>query len=177
MIQYFEPSGPDEWVRITVDSDWAGCKTTKKSTSGGVARWGRSTLKTWATTQSVVALSSGEAEYYAMLKGACLGLGIGSLLEDLGIKVSVRLETDSAAAKGIAGRRGVGKVRHIEICYLWLQERVKQRDIEIVKIPGAVNEADLMTKNLDGARMTELAKSLGFERAEGRHRLTPEVAD
>ena len=176
LIQWFEPCGPQDFVKVTVDSDWAGCRTTRKSTSGGVARWGSSTLKTWATTQAIIALSSGEAEYYAMLKGACLGLGIYSLLEDFGMSVKVRLETDSAAAKGISGRKGVGKVRHIEICYLWLQERVRAKDIEVVKIPGNTNEADLMTKNLDGNRMNELLRALGFVRESGRHELTPPAA-
>ena len=44
------------------DSDWAGCLRTRKSTSGGVLTWGGSVLKSWSTTQSTIALSSGEAE-------------------------------------------------------------------------------------------------------------------
>ena len=51
-----------------VDSDWAGCRTTRKSTSGGVLMLGRHPLRAWSSTQGVVALSSGEAEYFAALK-------------------------------------------------------------------------------------------------------------
>ena len=87
-------------------------------------------IKTWSNTQSVVALSSGEAEYYGMVKGASLALGIRSMLSDLAVNLTIRLRTDATAAKGIAARRGLGKVRHIEVNQLWLQDKVqKERDM------------------------------------------------
>ena len=57
-------------VKIVVDSDWAGCSQTRKSTNGGCIMVGYVCLKAWSTTQRVVALSSGEAEYYAAIKGS-----------------------------------------------------------------------------------------------------------
>ena len=71
--------------------------------------------KKWATTQTVVAISSGEAEDYDMTKGACKGLGVIDLMEDLGgSRMPIVLQTDSSVAKGIASREGVGKVKHLE---------------------------------------------------------------
>ena len=55
-------------VKVYVDSDWAGCRRTRKSTNGGVLMVDGACLKFWSTTQAVRALSSGEAEYYAGLK-------------------------------------------------------------------------------------------------------------
>ena len=52
------------------DTDWAGCKTTRKSTSGGLAMLGTHILKCYLSTQNVVALSSGEAEYYGLTKAS-----------------------------------------------------------------------------------------------------------
>ena len=52
-------------VRAYVDSDWAGCRKTRKSTSGGVLMLGATAVRGWLTNESVIALSSGEAEYYA----------------------------------------------------------------------------------------------------------------
>ena len=65
--------------------------------------YGRHLLNNWNTTQNVEALSSGEAEYWEMM------------MEELGVKIWVKLKTDASAAKGIATRRGMEKVRHIEV--------------------------------------------------------------
>ena len=72
-------------------------------------------------------MSSGEAEYYGMVKGASYSLGIKSMASDLGIRwdpASVDMFTDWSAAKGIASRRGLGKVRHIAVCQVWLRDKV-----------------------------------------------------
>ena len=45
-------------------------------------------------------------------------------MKDLGVNMSITILTDASAAKGIASRRGLGKVRHIEVNQLWVQERV-----------------------------------------------------
>ena len=106
------------------DSDWAGDKISRKSTSGGVAMLGNHCIKAWSTNQQVIALSSGEAEYYGLVKGASVALGIQSIMRDLGIKTTIQLLTDASAAKGIANRMGLGKVRHIEVTQLWLQQNL-----------------------------------------------------
>jgi hypothetical protein len=49
------------------DSDWAGCVRSRRSTSGGSIVLGTHTLKTWSSTQPVIAMSAAEAEYYAMV--------------------------------------------------------------------------------------------------------------
>ena len=72
-------------VKIIVDSDWAGCLQTRKSTNGGCIMVGDVCLKAWSTTQRVVALSSGEAQYCGAIKGASEGLGFLAGCADLGI--------------------------------------------------------------------------------------------
>ena len=71
----------------------------------------------------MIATSSGEAEYYGTTKGASQALGMKALMQDVGIDTGIVVETDSTAAKGIAFRQGIGKVRHIEVCQLWLQQK------------------------------------------------------
>ena len=102
------------------DTDYAGCLRTRKSTNGGLLCVGSHVVKGWSTTQSVVALSSGEAEYYGMVRGAATGLGMKAVMKDLGLEARVRVKTDASAAYGIAHRLGLGKVRHLETCQLWL---------------------------------------------------------
>ena len=87
--------------------------------------WGSHLVKSWSSTQSVVALSSGEAEYYGMVKGASVELGLQSVLKDFNIDCGITLKSDASAAIAISNRRGLGKVRHIEVCQLWLQDKVR----------------------------------------------------
>ena len=67
--------------------------------------------------------------------------------------VRLHLATESSAAKGIASRRGLGKTRHLDACFLWLQEKVNNTSIYIHKILGAENPADLLTKYLGPVRI------------------------
>jgi len=159
-----------------VDSDWAGCKTTCRSTSGGALMLGQHCIKGYSTTQATVALSSGEAELYAMTKGASQALGIISLAADFGIVLSGMIHCDAAAALGIVNRQGLGKLRHVNVRYLWLQEKVKDKELEVVKVPGADNPADLFTKHLDAATMWKHVTKLGFHAAEGRAGTAPKLA-
>ena len=107
----------DGVVTVWSDTDFAGCRKTRKSTSGGVITLGKHVVKTWSTTQAILALSSGEAEYYGIVKGCSQGLGMKAMMEDLGVKVRVRVKTDANAAVGIANRIGSGKVRHLEVSH------------------------------------------------------------
>jgi hypothetical protein len=72
-----------------------------------------------------------------------------------------------AKARGIACRRGLGRVRHIEVNQLWIQDRVINRDIEIAKINGKENIADIHTKPLRDGKFEKFApKILGTPSAK-----------
>ena len=62
-----------------------------------------------------------------------MGLGLRSMYKEAGIQVGLMVKTDVSAAKGIAMRRGMGKVRHIETSQLWVQENIAEGKIKIVK--------------------------------------------
>ena len=74
---------------------------------------GQHRIRTWSSTQPSVTLSSGEAEYYGLVKAAGAGLGHQPLMMDLGLKLPVTAWTDSSAAIGIASRSGLGKLMHL----------------------------------------------------------------
>ena len=119
LVQSFEWQEFPKAVTTFTDSDWASECTNRKSTSGGVVTLGAHTVKAWSSTQQVVALSSGEAELYALIRGAAQTKGIMACLCDFGIKADGVIKTDSTAALGITHRRGLGKTRHIEVQFLW----------------------------------------------------------
>ena len=143
---------PPALIQTYVDSDWAGCRRTRKSTSGGVIYFGGAAVRGWSSNQAVIALSSGE-EDYAALKGASASLGFQSMLRDLGIRAPLTLFTDSGAARGIIHRVGLGKLRHLETGYLWLQAAVKAKRLQVRKVLGTENPAYLFTEHLSAADM------------------------
>ena len=105
-------------------------------------------IKTWAKTQSCVALSSAESEFYATLKTAQESIGLISMCKELGWSLKARLMVDASAALGVAQRLGVGRIRHLETGALWLQEQELRKVLSMNKVPGSSNCADAMTKNV-----------------------------
>jgi hypothetical protein len=162
-----------KYIDCWVDTDWAGCPRTRRSTSGGGFLWGGHAIKTWSTTQAVISLSSAESEYYGLVKGACQLLGVMALLKDFGITVQGRIHIDSSAAKGIASRTGLGKVRHIAVHLLWVQERLRNKDFELFKCKGTDNVADLQTKFLSREDNERLSLDWGANFMDGRTEAMP----
>ena len=106
-------------------------------------------------------MSSAESEYYAIVTGASEGLAVQAIASEMGWPMKVRIHTDSSAAKAVASRRGLGKLRHIELKYLWVQELVQQQRVVMKKIPGVRNPADHLTKPKQLFEFKPLLEELG----------------
>jgi len=125
-----------------------------------------------------VTLSSGEAEFHGLVKGAAVSLGQQALFADLGLRVPIRLWTDSSAAIGITSRQGLGKLRHVDTKTLWLQQAARTKKVEIRKVAGLVNPADLLTKfSLSKERILELVRLLGCYFGDGRPAHAPALRE
>ena len=135
---------------------------------------GKHTIKHWASTQPSVSLSSGEAEFYGVVRGSGQGLGYQALLKDLGLNVPLRVWTDSSAALGICSRQGLGKLRHLDTHTLWVQQAVRSRRIELKKVLGEENPADLPTKHsLPNERLEKLTALYDCHFKGGRAETAP----
>ena len=132
-------------IDVMSDSDWAGCRATRRSTSGGAVLHGSHLLLHWSKMQSNVALSSGEAELSAQVKGVSEGLCVRNVAKDLGVELRLRTHADSSAARGILNRVGVGKLKHLEVKHLWVQDLVKTKQVESVKVSRLSNPSDILT--------------------------------
>ena len=64
---------------------------------------------------------------------------------EMGLEAEFELLTDSSAAKGIIMRQGAGRVKHLDIKSLWIQERENLGDLKVLKIPRLENVSDLLT--------------------------------
>ena len=133
--------------------------------------FGTHLIKSSSTVQSTIALNVGESEFYSAVKGAAHGLGVRSLLSDWGIpgiRLELEIKTDSSAAKGFACRRGLGKQRHVNTRFLWLQDRVACGDVRILKVRTHEQLADPLTKAMTGAARDQLFAKCGLVFVPGR---------
>ena len=173
-LVYTYPWQEASGIDVYSDTDWSGCPRTRRSTSGGCVMFGRHVIRTWSSTQPLVTLSSGEAEFYGLVKAAGAGLGHQSMFEDFGLKTPVRVWTDSSAALGISTRSGLGKLRHLETHTLWVQEKVRTGAIQVRKVRGDVNPSDLFTKHLQSKdEIHQLVRLFGCECRTGRSSVAP----
>ena len=149
----------DETLQVHVDSDWAGNLLERKSTTGVIVRRGKHLLR---HLQTLVALSSGEAEYDALIREACTSLGIQSHYQDWMIDVPIQINSDSSAARSVARRRGIGgRLRHLQTRHLWLQSRVALGHLKLDVVAGERNPADTLTKPLPGRKIREWSEHVG----------------
>ena len=146
------------------DSDWAGKEQGRKSTSGGVVTLGAHMLKTWSSQQQIIALSSGEAELYALVKAAAQTKGIMAMLADFGISVSGMVLTDASAALGMVHRQGLGRTRHIDVQYLWVQQEVLSQRLQVQKVGTRENVADFLTKDVPDKVLSKHLETLELHR-------------
>ena len=129
---------------------------------------GRHAIKHWSSTQSSVALSSGGAGFAGVIRGSGQGLGYQALLKDFGVEASLRVWTDSSAAVGICNRQGLGKLRHLDAHTLWIQQAVRTGRVDLRKVAGGVNPADLFTKHgLSRLRVNSSWPYMGASTSEG----------
>ena len=131
-------------------------------------RIGHHVIKTWSSTQQIIALSSGEAELYAMTRGAAQTKGLISMLEDFGLTADAKVHSDASAAIGIAHRRGLGKTRHIQVQYLWVQAEIAAGRLAVKKVGTHENTADLLTKALPREKVAGHLQTLDFEISTSR---------
>ena len=89
-------------------------------------------------------------------------------MRDWGQAKSSMLYADSSAALAIAKRKGAGKLRHINISALWIQDIQDREGAIFNKIDGLVNPADLMTKYLARDKIDGCLATLCQQRREGR---------
>ena len=108
-------------------------------------------VKHWSRTQSGVALSSGEAELYALVKGSTETLGVIQMASEMGHVQSGTLCTDSSAAKGTVSRIGGGRLKHVEVNNFWIQEKCASGALSFRKVPRTANPSDTLTHHWEGA--------------------------
>ena len=168
-----------EQSALTVYSDthFADCQITRKRTSGGCALLGKHLVTHWASTQKVVTLSSGNVELYGVVKRATQAPGLRNLAQDMGLvdKTDICLFADSSAAIGICRRTGIGKVRQLSTCQLWIQEKIRHGVLSLFKVLGSDNRAGLLTKHVPRECAGKHISTMYTTRESGRAKTAPQL--
>jgi ribonuclease HI len=152
-------SAPTE-ITVHVDSDWAGCPTSRRSTSGiTIGLNGHRLIHFVSKTQSVVALSSCEAELNALVLALSESLCIRTLLKELDYSCEIRIYCDSNAAIQHVSKLGLGRLKHVSMKTLYVQDLLSRKVFSLFKIEGTKNIADILTKGVDTATLERLLSS------------------
>ena len=122
---------------------------------------------TYCKGQAVIALSSGEAECYWLVSATSQMLGLQSILLDWRWKFHAHVWMDATAGIAIGGRRGLGRVKHIDTVFLWAQTMVTEGKVTLGKKPTKEMLADFLTKRVDAATMLNCMTGLGMKFQSG----------
>ena len=136
---------------------------------------GQHVVKSYSRQQKTVALSSAEAELHAMVAASAETLGLITLCKDLGMVVEGDIYVDSSAALGISLRTGIGKMRHVNVQALWVQEVRCNRRLRYHKVLGTRNPSDILTKHVNRELLATHTRTLGLEHREGRASTAPSL--
>ncbi|XP_058776407.1 secreted RxLR effector protein 161-like [Vicia villosa] len=150
------------------DSDWSGDKDDRKSTAAYVFMIGNADFSWSSKKESVVALSSCEAEYIAASMAACQAQWINMLLMELKLIKNERMELiiDSKSAIDLAKHPVAhGRSKHIETKFHFLRDQVNNGKLEVEHCRTEEQIADLLTKPLKSSSFEYLKMKLGMVEA------------
>ena len=145
------------------DSDWAGDKDTRLSTSGFIIFWMGVPIVWRSKAQRVVALSSSEAEYYALSEAAKEVKFIAQTAISMGLKVQLPIvvRVDNIGAIFMAENiTATSRTRHVDLRYRFIKQFQDDGFLRIVFVKTEENCSDLMTKNVKGELNEKHSKRL-----------------
>ena len=149
------------------DADHGGCKDSGRSTGAYVVKVGTGAVSWMSKLQTVVSLSTTEAEYIAACSAGCEILWLRKLLKELGFDStshSSPLFIDNQSAIKVAKKpEHHGRMKHLDMCYYWLRDEVEKKVIAVDYCPTNAMPADILTKPLDVQRVEHCRMSLGLE--------------
>ena len=96
-----------------------------------------------------------------------------AVMKEFDIECDLTVKSDAVAAIGIVKRQGLGRVRHLAVADLWVQQRAKGGEVSYMKLDGKRNTSDMMTKAVEKEVIMRHMQSLGLQWRSGRHEATP----
>ena len=152
-------------VECFTDTDWAGSKEDRRSTSGKCV-FGGGNLVSWKSKkQGFVSRSSAKSEYKAMTQSVCEIMWLHQLLTEVGIMtvVPAKLWCDNQAALHFASNPVFHeRTKHIEIDCHFVREKIQLGLISTGYVKTGEQFGDIFTKALSGDQVSYLCNKLGM---------------
>ncbi|XP_021602452.1 uncharacterized mitochondrial protein AtMg00810-like [Manihot esculenta] len=145
------------------DADWAGCPTTRRSTTGYCTFLGANIISWCAMKQHTVARSSTETEYRSMAHTVAELTWLGYLLDDLRVYPTRPpiLYGDNLSALHLTVNPVLHtRSKHVALDYHYVRERVAQGVLITRYIPSAYQVADIFTKSMTKTRLAQFRRKL-----------------
>ena len=165
-IRFDKSSDADFKLYSFSDADWAGDVNTRKSTSGYVCRIGGATISWKSKRQSIVALSSTEAEYVALCSATQEIVWLRRLLAAMGLeqKEATKLHEDNQGSISLSKNpKSHSRTKHIDIKFHYVREAVEKKEVNIIYCATEKMTADIMTKPLPKVKFEEFRSDMGLE--------------
>ena len=149
-------------VRVITDANWASPFDGKSTT--GLSVWLNGFLLAHRSkTQATIAQSTCESELLALGGGVMEGKFVQTIPKELDIATELEAHCDSSSAVALTMRRGLGRLRHLSVKQLWLQQEIREARLKVCRVPSAENVSDLFTKAFLGPRFRALVDLVGLD--------------
>lgn len=160
------------------DSDWGGDVNDRKSTTGYLFKIGNNIVSWRSKKQQTIALSSAEAEYYALSDCMQEGLYLQQLLADMGFPQKMTIiHCDNQACIDLS-RNPVHhqRTKHIDIKHHYIRDHIEKHHFDLKYIHTSENPADLFTKSLNKVKFAKFKSMiLGFQVMQDGHSTKPSI--
>ena len=147
------------------NSDFAGNTEDRRSTSGYAFHLGTGVIAWASKKQSIVTLSSAEAEYVAGTTAACQAVWMRRILKDLmqAQDGPTTIYCDNKSAIALSKNHVFHKrTKHIDTRYHFIRELVNNREINLQHCRSEDQFADIFTKPLAQEQFEILREALGI---------------
>ena len=144
------------------DSDWAGDRDERKSTSGYVFMYAGGAISWKSCKQRTVASSSTAAEYIAVDEACKEGIWLSRVATVLGVNFK-DIKVDNTGALQLATNNPRhGRMKHIDVRYHHIRECVKEGKVQLSQISTVDNVADILTKPLPKDAFNRHCENMGI---------------
>eukprot|EP00253_Pinus_taeda_P036452 PITA_36452 len=151
-----------------VGADWDGDLDQRRSTSGYVFNLFGGAVSWMSKKQSVVALSTTEAEYMAATHASKEAVWLQRLCSSMGlVQGAIRIDSDSQSAIFLAKNPAYhSKTKHIDVQYHFVRDMIEDKKVSLVKVDTLKNTTDALTKSVSSKKLSWCREKMGISRLE-----------